>query len=137
MPCGIPSEPIKIYSDVDLWVHEKSGRNQEMGKMDRLKSEIEQRFFNISPSRTILNHGGNIFLGLRLEQRFSTASSYEDALKSLIKFRRYLKGMTDTKIKTLYEIKEDKLVPLDEFKDLDMGNQGYRLWFCPRTLKPI
>src|SRR5690606_8120275 len=45
---------------------------------------------------------------------------YEDALKSLIKYRRHLKGMADTKIKTLYEIKEDKLIPLDEFKDLDM-----------------
>lgn len=109
----------KIYSDVDLWVHENQGEIKKW-EMDRLKSEIEERFFKISPSQTILNHGGKYLSRLRLEQRFSTASSYEDALKSLIKFRRHLKGLTDTKIKTLYEIKEDKLVPLDEFKDLDM-----------------
>lgn len=109
----------KIFSDVDLWIDENEGEIKKW-EMDRLKSEIEQRFFKISPSRTILNHGGKYLSRLRLEQRFSTASSYEDALKSLIKYRRHLKGMADTKIKTLYEIKEDKLIPLDEFKDLDM-----------------
>ena len=55
-----------------------------------------------------------------MEGRFSTASSYEDALKSLIKYRRHLRGLADSKIKTLFEIMEDKMVPLDEFKDLDM-----------------
>ena len=109
----------KIFSDVDLWIDENEGEIKKW-EMDRLKSEIEQRFFNISPSRTILNHGGKYLSRLRLEQRFSTASSYEDALKSLIKYRRHLKGLEDSKIKTLYEIREDKMLPLDEFKDLDM-----------------
>jgi len=109
----------KTYSDVDLWLDEHDGeiRNWEM---NRLKSEIEQRFFKKSPSRTILNHGAKYLSRLRMEGRFSTASSYEDALKSLIKYRRHLKGMEDTKIKTLYEIKEDKIIPSEEFKHLDM-----------------
>lgn len=89
--------------------------------MDRLKSEIEQLFFKKSPSRTILNHGGVYLTRLRLENRFSTASSYEDALKALIKFRKSSKGKDDMAlIKTLYEIKENKMIPLDKFKDLDM-----------------
>lgn len=109
----------KTYSDVDLWIDEHEGeiKNWEMSK---LKQEIEQRFFKKSPSRTILNHGGKYLYRLRMEGRFSTASSYEDALKSLIKYRRHLKGIADAKIKTLYEIKEEKMIPLEEFKNLDM-----------------
>ena len=109
----------KTYSDVDLWLDEHEGEIKNW-EMNRLKSEIEQRFFLKSPSRTILNHGAKYLCRLRMEGRFSTASSYEDALKSLIKYRRHLKGLEDTKIKTLYEIKEDKMIPLAEFKDMDM-----------------
>ncbi|PIB31329.1 hypothetical protein BFP77_01815 [Maribacter sp. 4U21] len=109
----------KVYSDVDLWLDEHAGEIKNW-EMNRLKSEIEQRFFKKAPSRTILNHGAKYLYRLRMEGRFSTASSYEDALKSFIKYRRHLKGMEDNKIKTLFEIKEDKMIPLDEFKDLDM-----------------
>ena len=110
----------KTYSDVDLWIDEHEGviKNWEM---DRLKSEIEQRFFKKSPSRTILNYGGKYLHRLRMEGRFSTASSYEDALKTLIKFRKHIKGQDDMElIKTLYEVKEDKLQTLEEFYKLDM-----------------
>jgi len=110
----------KIYSDVDLWIDEHEGeiKNWEIKK---LKSEIEQVFFKKSPSRTILNHGAVYLNRLRLEERFSTASSYEDALKALIKFRKNLKGQDDSVlIKSLYEIKNDKLKTLDNYKDLDM-----------------
>ena len=109
----------KTYSDVDLWLDEHEGEIKNW-EMNRLKSEIDQRFFKKSPSRTILNHGAKYLSRLRMEGRFSTASSYEDSLKSLIKYRRHLKGMQDTKIKTLYEIKEDKMIPSEEFKNLDM-----------------
>lgn len=109
----------KIYSDVDLWLDEHEGEIKNW-EMNRLKAEIEQQFFKKSPSRTILNHGAKYLSRLRMEGRFSTASSYEDALKSLIKYKRHLKGMEDTKIKTLYEIKEDQMIPLEEFKNLDM-----------------
>lgn len=109
----------KIYSEIDLWLAEHEGEIKNW-EMNRLKSEIEQRFFMKSPSRTILNHGAKYLNRLRLERRFSTASSYEDALKSLIKYRRHLKGLEETKIKTLYELKEEKLIPLEQFKNLDM-----------------
>ena len=110
----------KIFSDIDLWIDEHDGeiRNWEM---ERLKSEIEQHFFKKAPSRTILNHGGVYLHRLRLENRFSTASSYEDALKSLVKFRKSMKGKDDRAlIKTLFEIKDGKMLPLSEFKDFDM-----------------
>lgn len=110
---------IKIYSDVDLWLDEHAGEIKNW-EMNRLKSEIEQRFFKKSESRTILNHGAKYLNRLRIEGRFSTASSYEDALKSLIKYRRHLKGMEDSKIKSLFEIKDDKMIPLEEFKGFDM-----------------
>ena len=110
----------KIYSDVDLWIDEQEGEIKNW-EMERLKSEIEQRFFKKSPSRTILNYGGVYLYRLRMEQRFSTASSYEDALKALIKFRKHIKGQDDyALIKTLYVVKEDKLQTLDAFHNLDM-----------------
>lgn len=56
-----------------------------------------------------------------MEGRYSTASSYEDALKALIKFRKQLKGQDDMElIKTLYGIKDDKLQTLEKFQKLDM-----------------
>ncbi len=110
----------KIFSDVDFWIDEHDGEIKNW-EMERLKTKIEQRFFKKSPSRTILNHGGVYLSRLRMEKRFSTASSYEDSLKALIKFRKSSRGKDDLAlIKTLYAIKEDKMVPLDEFKDLDM-----------------
>lgn len=109
----------KTFSDVDLWIDENEGEIKAW-EMERLKKEIEQRFFKKSPSRTILNYGGIYLHRLRMEGRYSTASSYEDALKSLIKYRKHLKGLENSKIKTLYEIKHDKMIPLDEFKELDM-----------------
>ncbi|MDO5970287.1 tyrosine-type recombinase/integrase [Flavivirga aquimarina] len=111
---------LKIYSNVDLWVDEHEGEIKNWD-IARLKREIEQRFFNIAPSRTILSYGAVYLNRLRLEKRFSTADSYEDALKLLVKFKKSLKGQDDTeKIKTLYEIKDGKMQCLDEFKDWDM-----------------
>ena len=110
----------KIYSDVDLWIDEHAGeiKNWEIKK---LKSEIERIFFKKSPSHSLLNHGSVYLNRLRLEERFSTASSYEDALKALIKFRKSLKGEDDSVlIKTLFELKDGKLKVLDDYKDLDM-----------------
>ncbi|MFS4446554.1 tyrosine-type recombinase/integrase [Maribacter sp. 2307UL18-2] len=110
----------KIYSDVDLWMDEHAGeiKNWEIKK---LKSEIERIFFKKSPSHSILNHGAVYLNRLRLEERFSTASSYEDALKALIKFRMSLKGEDDrVLIKTLFAVKDGKLKVLDDYKHLDM-----------------
>ncbi|MCK5677037.1 MAG: phage integrase SAM-like domain-containing protein [Flavobacteriaceae bacterium] len=110
----------KMFSDVDLWIDENEGRIKNW-EMERLKQEIEQRFFKKSPSRTILNYGGVYLYRLRMENRFSTASSYEDALKALIKFRKHLKGQDDTiLIKTLYQIKDDKMIHLEDYENLDM-----------------
>lgn len=110
----------KTYSDVDLWIDEHEGKIKYW-EISRLKSEIEQRFFKKSPSHTILNYGAVYLNRLRMEGRYSTASSYEDALKALIKFRKQLKGQDDMElIKTLYEIKDDKLQTLEKYRKLDM-----------------
>ncbi|SNY95273.1 tyrosine-type recombinase/integrase [Flagellimonas pacifica] len=110
----------KIYSEVDLWLAEHEGEIRKW-EIKKLKSEIERIFFNKLPSRSILNHGAIYLNRLRLEERFSTASSYEDALKALIKFRKNLKGQDDTVlIKTLYKKEDKKLKVLDSFTDLDM-----------------
>lgn len=107
------------FSDIDLWIYEHKGEIKYW-EMDRLKSEIEQRFFKKSPSRTILNHGAKYLNRLRLEARFSTASSYEGALKALIKFIMHIKGLKASKIKKLFRISDNGMVPLEEFKSLDI-----------------
>ncbi len=110
----------KIYSEVDFWLAEHEGKIKNW-EISRLKSEIEQRFFMKSPSHTILNYGAVYLNRLRMEGRYSTASSYEDALKALIKFRKQLKGQDDMElIKSLYEIKDDKLQTLEKYRKLDM-----------------
>jgi integrase len=110
----------KIYSEVDLWLAEHEGEIRKW-EIKKLKSEIERIFFKKSPSHSILNHGAVYLNRLRLEDRYSTASSYEDALKALIKFRKSRKGQDDTVlIKTLYELKDGKLKVLETYKDLDM-----------------
>lgn len=110
----------KIYSDVDLWIDEHEGEIRYW-EIKKLKSEIERIFFKKSPNRSILSHGAIYLNRLRLEERFSTASSYEDALKALIKFRKSQKGQDDTVlIKTLYETENKKLKVLDSFIGLDM-----------------
>ena len=107
----------------------------------KFKSEIERIFFKKSPSHSILNHGAVYLNRLRLEDRYSTASSYEDALKALIKFRKSRKGQDDTVlIKTLYELKDGKLKVLDTYKDLDMEikamdyafSKDFKAYMCNR-----
>ncbi|SFC05299.1 Site-specific recombinase XerD [Flagellimonas taeanensis] len=110
----------KIYSDVDLWMDEHASEIKYW-EIKKLKSEIEEIFFKKSPARSILSHGAVYLNRLRLEERFSTASSYEDALKALIKFRKNLKGQDDTApIKTLYRTEDKKLKVLEDLKELDM-----------------
>ena len=117
----------KIYSDVDLWIDENDGliRNWDIA---RLKQEIEQEFFKKSPSRTILNHGAVYLNRLRMEGRFSTASSYEDALKILVKYVKKLKKEDDkASIKTLFKTVDNILV-LDEqyaIYDLEIKTLDY------------
>ncbi len=110
----------KIYSDVDLWVDENSGMIKHWD-IAKLKQEIEHKFFKKMPSRSILQYGATYLERLRMEKRFSTASSYEDALKILVKYRKHLKGEDDTKlIPSIYEIKGDKMFVLKEYQDFDM-----------------
>ncbi len=110
----------KIYSDVDLWMDEHQGEIKYW-EINKLKKEIERIFFKKAPSRSILEHGAVYLNRLRLEERYSTASSYEDALKAIVKFRMSQRGGDDkTTIKSLYELKERKLVTLQDFKELDM-----------------
>lgn len=110
----------KIYSEVDLWMDEHKGEIRHW-EIKKLKSEIERIFFNKSPSHSILHHGARYLNRLRLENRFSTASTYEDALKALIKFRKSLNNQDDTaSIKTLFKTEDKKLKVLEKFNDLDM-----------------
>lgn len=111
----------KIYSDVDFWLDENEGeiRNWEIS---RLKSEIERLFFKKQLSRTILEYGMVYLNRMRVEERFSTVDSYEDALKVFVKYQKFLKRKDDKeKIKALYRVTEDGgMELLEEFRAYDM-----------------
>lgn len=110
----------KIYSDVDLWIDEESGTIRHW-EIDQLKREIEQQFFKKQPSRSLLNYGG-IYLHRFLQKgKFSTADSYEDALKIFVKYRMKTKGKDDfSTIKTLYQEQDNTLIVKEEYVSYDM-----------------
>lgn len=95
----------KILSEVDLWIDE----NNEMIKLwpiEKLKLEIERQFFNKQSTLSMLGFGGRYLHRLATEGRYSTASSYEDALKAFVKYKMHLAGKPDNEtIKTLYDRK--------------------------------
>lgn len=94
----------KLLGDVDLWLDV----NAEMIKLwpiEKLKAEIERQFFHKQSTLSLLTVGGKYLQRLHIAERYSTAASYEDALKAFVKYRMKLsnKGTTDIpNIKTLY-----------------------------------
>lgn len=114
----------KLLSEVDLWIDE----NAEMIKLwpiEKLKLEIERQFFNKQSALSMLGFGGRYLHRLATEGRYSTASSYEDALKAFIKYRMRLAGKPDDEtIKTLYNRKDNQgegFEILPEYKKYDMA----------------
>ena len=121
----------KRFSDTDLWIDENQLkiRNWDVGK---LKLEIETLFFNKQISRTVLSHAAIYLSRLRKEQRFSTADSYEDALKVFVKYRRFLKRdlKANDPIKTLFNVKAGGLEVFEKFKQFDLEISDFDVRFA-------
>ncbi len=111
----------KKYRDIDLWLDE----NYELIKLwsiKNLKLELERKFFNKQSTLSVLNHGAKYLGRLILEDRHSTASSYQDALKYLIKYRMKLARKSDKVIiKSLYQRDtKGELQVKDEYQEFDL-----------------
>ena len=96
-------------SKVKLWTIEK------------LKEELSRVFFGKQITLSLLGHGAKYLYRLILEGRFSTAKSYEDALKAFIKYRIKRVGKADQPIiKTLFTKSDDCLNVLEDYQKYDM-----------------
>jgi integrase len=111
----------KKYGDIDLWLDEE-GETIKHWDINHLKSEIEKRFFEKQLSLTLLSYSAVYLRRLQLEKRFSTARSYEDALKKFIKYRLRNAGKSDeAQIKSLFTLKDGELSVRDEYKIYDLA----------------
>jgi len=111
----------KIYSDVDFWITEKQAEIK-LWPIDKLKSEIEKKFFNKQAEITLLDHGAKYLDRLVAEERYSTARSYEDALKIFTKYQ-IKQARKDDKIliPSLFKRSTEGLLVKDVFKKYDIA----------------
>ena len=111
----------KTYKEIDLWLDENKAEIK-LWTIAQLKDTIERKFFNKQPELSLLDHAAKQLYRLTVEKRFSTASSYEDAVKVVVKFQMKKAGKNDQqRIKTLFNKNaQDCFTVLDEFKLFDI-----------------
>lgn len=121
----------KTYSDVDLWLDENKGEIK-LWPINLLKETIERKFFNKQSQLSLLEHGAKIIYRFHVEKRYSTASSYEDALKIVVKFQKKLARKDDrAQIKDLYDkTKKDMFTVKPEYKPYDMPIKAFNVEFA-------
>ncbi|MEQ9300452.1 MAG: tyrosine-type recombinase/integrase [Cyclobacteriaceae bacterium] len=118
----------KNFSAIDLWIDENKA-DIKLWPINKLKDQIEKRFFNKQSELTLLGFAAKHLYRLHAEGRYPTASSYEDALKAFVKYKMKLSNKSDkVNISTLFnknkaEIaaqKLDSFILLEEYQDYDM-----------------
>lgn len=110
----------KLSSDIEYWIDKNSFKIKNW-EIARLKDEIERLFLGKQIALKLLNHGATYLSRLRLKKSFSTASSYEDALKSFVKYQKLLRKQDDKEsISTLFNIENNKLSLKEDFQKLDI-----------------
>lgn len=121
----------KIYSDTDLWLDENKGEIK-LWPINLLKETIERKFFNKQSQLSLLEHGAKIIYRFHVEKRYSTASSYEDALKIVVKFQKKLARKDDrAQIKDLYDkSKKDMFTVKEDYKPYDMPIKAFNVEFA-------
>ncbi|OEK03270.1 hypothetical protein BFP97_17830 [Roseivirga sp. 4D4] len=120
-----------LYSDIDLWMDENKGEIK-LWPITQLKETIERKFFNKQSELSLLKHGAKLIYRFHAEARFSTASSYEDALKIVVKYRKKLFGKDDKQsIPDLFDkTKKDMFTVREELKPYDMPIKAFNFEFA-------
>ncbi|MEO9803413.1 MAG: phage integrase SAM-like domain-containing protein [Reichenbachiella sp.] len=121
----------KMISDIDLWIDENKGEIK-LWPVTQLKDTIEKRFFNKQSQLRLLEHAGKVLYRFHSENQFSSASSYEDALKVLVKYKMKLANKSDAvQIKTLFEKNgRDAFSLKDEYLKYDMPIKAFNVEFA-------
>ncbi|MBT1689883.1 tyrosine-type recombinase/integrase [Dawidia soli] len=91
----------RILAETDLWVTE-NGPKIKFWSVAKLKAEIERKFFEEQFQLSLLTVAGKLLYRLCAEERFTTADSYEGALKAFIRYRMVQMNKEPEDIKTLY-----------------------------------
>ena len=121
----------KTYSDVDLWLDENRGE-VKLWPISQLKETIQKKFFNKQSQLSLLEHGAKYLYRFYVQEQYSTASSYEDALKIVVKYRKKLSGKDDKQsIPDLFDkTKKDLFTVIEEFKPYDMPIKAFNVEFA-------
>lgn len=115
----------KKYSDIDLWLDEEMETIKHWD-INNLKSEIEKKFFDKQSSLTLLGYAAIYLRRLQLENRYSTARSYEDALKKFIKFRMHSLGKKEeVRLNSIYSRNGDHLQLNEEYQQYDLAIKAF------------
>lgn len=127
----------KKLSDIDLWLDENKGEIK-LWSINKLKDQIEKQFFNKQSELTLLGFSAKYLHRLHQEERFSTASSYEDALKAFVKYKMKLTGKNDrVTIKSLFNKNKQDIeksgsnafIILDQYVTYDVPIKGLDVEF--------
>jgi integrase len=111
----------KAYSDIDLWLDENKAEIK-LWDITKLKDQIERKFFKKQSELNLFEHAADLFTRFRMKGKYSTISSYEDALKIVVKHGMKAKRKKDTVIiKTLFSWneKDEKYEVLSEYSIYD------------------
>lgn len=121
----------KIFGEIDLWLEENKSEIKLWG-IPKLKDEIERRFFKKQSELNLLQHSAKMFYCFHSEGKYSTASSYEDALKILVKYQMKLARKDDrVTIKTLFiKNQKDAFEVKPEYQPYDMPIKGFNIEFA-------
>lgn len=127
----------KTLSDIDLWLDENKAEIK-LWTINKLKDQIEKQFFNKQSELTLLGFSAKYLYRLHKEGRYSTASSYEDALKAFVKYKMQLTGKNDrVTIKSLFNKNKEALskaginafILLDDYQAFDVPIKGLDVEF--------
>ena len=121
----------KVYGEIDLWIDENKGEIK-LWPITKLKDEIERRFFKKQSELNLLEHSAKMFYRFHSEEQYSTASSYEDALKILVKYRMKLARKDDQVIiSSLFnKNKRDYFEVKPEYQVYDMPIKAFNIEFA-------
>ncbi|MEM6361299.1 MAG: phage integrase SAM-like domain-containing protein [Bacteroidota bacterium] len=121
----------KILGDVDLWLDENKAEIK-LWSIAKLKDQIEKQFFKKQETLSLFSHAARVLYRFTQKEKFSTASSYEDALKIFVKYQMKLAKRNDkVEIKTLFEENRDDGFTLkDEYQRYDMPIKAFGVEFA-------
>lgn len=120
----------KMFSDIDLWIDENKAEIK-LWPITKLKDEIEKRFFNKQSELNVLEHGAKVLYRFHSEGRYSTAYTYEDALKILVKYQMKCARKDDhVIIKSVFDKDKDGFSVKEMYAQYDLPIKAFTVEFA-------